>query len=523
MTCLLNGQAIASENNLASENSNLFEDSMPERLHAEDTLSFAKILSKPVVSLITKLLQENLHIVNNNDIKYIVMFLEQLDAYYDLFNTYANERVIEHLTDEKYLYDSANKRIIKYLTNHKHLDDINFQTLGFPKPTNTCFFESLYLMNININNQTATYYRTLSLESYFFSFWMRRHNEGNMSLVKEILDSVLPILKKRPLTTQVSQGLLQQQSSQSSQIQQLFESVIQAYKAKDVSLDHLEMQYASEHCLNDTEMQGIYKGYALLTSYYYIAGLKYFKESYSHFRYPTKWQLNKKVSSIIDNKTLQLFVKVIQAYKAKDVNLDHLKISYASKHCLNDKKILGISKGYALLTSYYYIAGLKYLKESYSDFRYPINWKTQTGKSLSFAKILSKPVVSFIITAFQNNFKIINNKEIQYIAMFLEQLDVYYDVFYSYANERIIKHLNNNTYLSDNDFYVLGLPKHKNRCFLEYHHLENIHIKNYGKTYYNLFSIEGYFYSFWLRRHNEGNTALVKEILDVILLLLKSR
>ena len=520
MTCLLNGQAIASENNLASENSNLFEDSMPERLHAEDTLSFAKILSKPVVSLITKLLQENLHIVNNNDIKYIVMFLEQLDAYYDLFNTYANERVIEHLTDEKYLYDSANKRIIKYLTNHKHLDDINFQTLGFPKPTNTCFFESLYLMNININNKTSTYYRTLSLESYFFSFWMRRHNEGNMSLVKEILDSVLPILKKRPLTTQVSQGLLQQQSSQSSQIQQLFESVIQAYKAKDVSLDHLEMQYASEHCLNDTEIQEVYKGYALLTSYYYIAGLKYLKESYSHFRYPTKWSVNKqeKALSFENNKTLKMFLDVIEAYKATYINLDHLQISYASEPCLNDKKIREIYKGYALLTSYYYIAGLKYLKKSINGLYYAAKWRTKTGESLSFANILSKPVVVLIINLLQDNVKIINNKDIKYIVIFLEQLDAYYDLFNTYSNEKIIKDFNNTG-------YSVGFPESKNTCLLEVLYLSNTNTSpnsDYSISYY-LRPVESYLYSFWLRRNNEGNTALVKDMLDVILPLLKSR
>ena len=390
------------------------------------SLSFATILSKPLVSLIKKTFQKNLKSVNNDDIKYMVMFLEQLDIYYDLFNTHANEGIIKQLTNTEFFALSGNSY------------DVNFQTLGFPKPKNICFWELPYLQNIKVKNQRSTYYTPLSLEGYFFTFWLRRHHEGNMALVKEILDFVLPLLKQRQLTTEVPQEIIQE-SPKNNNIAQLLEDVIQAYKAKDINLDHLKMKYASERCLQDTEMQNIYKGYATLISYYYIAGLKYLKAPYSQFSYPTKW------------------------------NYQHY--------------------------------------QNYDE------------KSLSFAKILSKSVASLIIKKFQENLKIINKNDIKDIVIFLEQLDVYYDVFNTYTNKSIIERLNT-SYV---DIKTLGLPTPQNTCFWEPLYLMNIKVKNQRSTYYTPLSLEGYFFSFWLRRHNEGNTALVKEILDVILPLLKSR
>ena len=401
---------------------------------------YTATLSKPIVSLIKKAFQKSLNVITENDLKYIIAFLEQLDIYYDLFNRFSSPKNIE------------------ILNNEEDLTSEDFHILGFPKSKNICFLQFVSIKDISIRMREPFHidYRidSLSLESYFFSFWLRRYNAGNTKAVKEILDFVLPLAKSQYWKNEVSHNLI------------FVQRLIEAYKSKDIDLEKIILE----------------------------------------------------VTQINSNQNQQLIIAIINSYKAKNVQLDNLTIGTIDQDIGTiDQETQEIFMGYSILISYYYLARLQYLNESIGSM-YDTYW-SNSRKSVSLADILSEQFVSMLTKAFQQNINIITKHDLEYILSFLEELEVYYYVFNTYANKKNIQILNNQGHLYVQDFHNVGFPKSKNTYFIEtWIQLRNINIRNQESDYsISSLSLEGYFLSFWLRRYNERNMELVKEILDFVL------
>lgn len=231
---------------------------------------------------------------------------------------------------------------------------------------------------------------------------------------------------------------------------------------------------------------------------------------------------NKKLTDIIN--------KTKNSYIDRSVNVENITAYYTSetdalvKECLsqpsNEKDLSNnVNKGIALFISYYYIARLNLKNKPLSDFHYP----TDSEKlALTFSSTLKNISGKSLIKKFGVVVGEVKYADARYLYQSLKEMNLYYEKFIKNKNNENILMLSSIKFLSNEHFYNLGFEKHKNPCFRADLFLENIMIKGHRKVVISVYSIDGYFYGFWLRRYNDGTINKVKKFLDFTLWSLKS-
>ena len=217
------------------------------------------------------------------------------------------------------------------------------------------------------------------------------------------------------------------------------------------------------------------------------------------------------ISSIKTNNKIIKIEKAIYktslSYKDGFVNTSNIEIKNINDSCLKDANFMLATKGLSVLFSYYYLFRLDYLKKDYSYFSYP------DKDDLSFKEIISHMSASDLINNFGKYLSSINKEDYEAIYYMLYEINLSYDKFISFKNEKEISLLNPK---SD----IVRLSKHENKCFNNSMDIHNIKV---GKkiTFYSAFSLNVYFSNFWSRRYDEGNIEEVKNIINALLLILR--
>ncbi len=137
-----------------------------------------------------------------------------------------------------------------------------------------------------------------------------------------------------------------------------------------------------------------------------------------------------------------------------------------------------------------------------------------------------------IIKYYLNNIWKLSDEDRENIYLVLKKMNEYYYFFIENKTEENIFYLNNKKLLRPRHFYALGYSKDRDVCILEKDEDESyggalggIMIRGVRDanetTYIMIRSLDYFFYTFWLRRYNDGTINIVKKVLDFALFALK--
>jgi len=227
------------------------------------------------------------------------------------------------------------------------------------------------------------------------------------------------------------------------------------------------------------------------------------------------------------------FKNLLKRYQSNIVNLNKFFPNRFKDNirCKENNNFQQVSKGLAILTSYYYLFRgdlfeSKYKKIIYDDstrdshkFIYPayehISWKVK--EDMTFADIIDGADYSKIIRYFSKNYSKIKKSDKKYIYAFLKELQTYYVKFVEYKSDKNIDYLKKSK--TSNHYVELGFKKNKDICFQETVYLEDIYIKNIrdkGTCISLFYGLDNYFYGFWFRRYTEDTIDITKKTLDFV-------
>jgi hypothetical protein len=225
---------------------------------------------------------------------------------------------------------------------------------------------------------------------------------------------------------------------------------------------------------------------------------------------------------------LQVFESVSTNYNNGYIDLNNVSVEVYSESgivCVEDEDFWYVAHGLAIIVSYYYLAQLEFMGRAGVDFSYP----HYEAESPGVGNLLGGMAFEDIVQQFSSRLQELWYSQYVYrksLAEAIKKYKSYYELFRdNISDEKLLLLTSKADYLEDQDFYQLGFPKGTDRCYNNPVGFYGIQIPELNRKVFYQFgtigSLDGYFYSFWLRRHKEGTDETMLRLLDYALFLLE--
>lgn len=205
---------------------------------------------------------------------------------------------------------------------------------------------------------------------------------------------------------------------------------------------------------------------------------------------------------------------LVQDFNSPKIEFDDFSLDFLSPECEIDNNYKLNAKGITIFISYYY--WFRNLYEPVDSFDYKFVYPIYDDRSVSIKKVLQGYSAKDLIDRYGHLLSQIRSQDLEALMHALEGFRNSSEVFKqavelddgrfdwdNYDSEEIISYI-------ESEF-----PNSKDSCMKSDAYYEGIQVNGYNRTtYLSYFSLEDYYYGFWLRRYREGTFDKTLELIN---------